>query len=80
MSETERQSDSDSSEQEESEQPEDDEEQEELVVQFGDFQPYQDEPVGLSSDEEERNDTDEDGLTPAVLESRFEREVPVNSW
>ena len=81
MSESGTESNLDSSEQDENDQPEDDEEQEELVVQMGDFEPYQHEPVGLSSDEEEhRNDTDEDGLTPAVLESRFERQVPVNSW
>ena len=55
-------------------------EQEEMEVLSGNFQPYQDEPVGQSSDEEEDNEADKDGLTPAVLESRFDRQVPVESW
>lgn len=49
------------------------------------FQPYQDEPLvhrgddimEENSDEEARN---EDGLTPAILESRFDRTVTFGSW
>ena len=30
--------------------------------------------------EEENEDADADGLTPTVLEARYERTVPVTSW
>ena len=44
---------------------------------------YQDEP--LAEDDEKENgereeEADMDGLTPAVLESRYEREVSLESW
>lgn len=46
-----------------------------------DFEPYQDEPLGRSSEEEEvDNEADEDGLTPAILAARYEGTVPVHSW
>ena len=75
MSESGKESNLDSSEQDENDQREDDEEQEELVVQMGDFEPYQHKPVGLSSDKEEhRNDTDDSLLQcwNPVLTDRFQ--------
>ena len=49
----------------------------EVVTQV---QPYADEPLAHTSDEDEDTREDEDGLLPAVLRSRFEGEVPVNEW
>lgn len=43
-------------------------------------QPYADEPPAHTSDEEEDAEEDQDGLSPAVLRSRLEREVPFNDW
>ena len=50
----------------------------------GQMSPYGDEPLAevcddrnSDSDDEE---TDSDGLTPAVLAARFERTVTVDSW
>ena len=43
-------------------------------------QPYADEPLAHTGDEDEDMREDEDGLLPAVLRSRFEGEVPVNEW
>ena len=40
-------------------------------------QPYADEPLAHTSDEDEE---DQDGLTPAVLRARFEDEGTVNDW
>ncbi len=48
-----------------------------------DFEPYQDEPLALSSDKEghaEDNGLDEDGISQEVLLRRFEGREPVNSW
>lgn len=46
--------------------------------------PYQDEPLAdVSEDETARGDDegqDLDGLTPAVLEARYDRTVSVESW
>ena len=49
----------------------------EVVTQV---QPYADEPLAHTSDEDEDTREDEDGLLPAVLRSRFEGEIPVNEW
>ena len=46
-------------------------------------QPYEDEPLAdalAEPDMEENKDADADGLTPTVLEARYERTVPVTSW
>jgi len=43
-------------------------------------EPYQDEPLGCSSDESEDNEEDADGLTPANLRARFEGEKPLDEW
>ena len=46
--------------------------------------PYGDEPLADSDDDRNSDSDDEeadaDGLTPAVLEARFERTVSVDSW
>ena len=52
---------------------------EEMEV-LGQVQPYADEPPAHTSDEEEDAVEDQDGLSPAVLRSRLEREVPLNEW
>ena len=50
------------------------------------FLPYMNEPLarlqdGDASEEDEANSaTDEDGLTPVILEKRYEKHVPVDSW
>lgn len=52
----------------------------EMVVS-GLVEPYQDEPLAHSSDEdEEDNELDEDGLSPAILRARFEGESPLTEW
>ena len=45
-------------------------------------QPYEGEPRALSSDDSDvsDNDADQDGLSPAVLRSRFEGNVLVSEW
>jgi hypothetical protein len=62
--------------------PSDQSEEDEVEVLLGNFQPYQDEPLADSEEEseEENNEEDEDGLTPEILASRFDRQVLVNSW
>ena len=52
-----------------------DESEEELEIVTGDLEPQQDEP--LASDGE---DADLDGLTPVVLEARFEHRIAVCQW
>ena len=47
---------------------------------LGQVQPYTDKPLAHTSDEDEDTEEDQDGLSPAVLRSRLEREVPVNEW
>ena len=58
-------------------------EDEDIGVVYAQITPYQDEPLAEEDDEEngERNEeADLDGLPPAVLEARYEREVSVESW
>ena len=56
-----------------------------VVVVYSQITPYEDEPLA-ADDREDRERTDDgeeadvDGLTPAVLEARYEKEVAVNSW
>ena len=45
--------------------------------------PYQDEPLAPSDarlDIEDDEETDQDGLSPAVLEARYLQQVTVESW
>ena len=45
--------------------------------------PYEDEPLAEVDDNREtaeNQEADEDGLTAAVLEARYEREIAVYSW
>lgn len=64
--------------------PEEEEEDDDVQVIFSQIEPYQDEPLAEDDSTGEGNEVnekaDEDGLTPTVLEARYEREVPVNSW
>ena len=46
-------------------------------------QPYEDEPLAdalAEPMEEDNEDADADGLTPTVVEARYERTVSVTSW
>ena len=43
-------------------------------------EPYADEPLAHSSDDEEDSKEDLDGISPAVLRARFQREVTLNEW
>ncbi|XP_068713257.1 uncharacterized protein [Montipora foliosa] len=43
-------------------------------------QPYADEPLAHTSDEDEDDEEDQDGLIHAVLRAIFEDEVTVNDW
>ena len=52
---------------------------EEMEV-LGFVQPYADEPLAHTSDEEDDAEEDQDGLSPAVLRARFQGDVPVNEW
>lgn len=57
------------------------EEDEDIEVVYSHYTPYQDEPLAEDDEEEDQDEeVDVDGLSPAVLESRFERTVAVNSW
>ena len=71
----------------EPEEEEMEEEHDNVQVIFSQIEPYQDEPLAEDDNTGERNEVDEeaeeadeDGLTPTVLEARYEREIPVNSW
>ena len=46
----------------------------------GIVQPYADEPLAHTSDEDEDDKEDQDGLTHAVLRARFEDEVTFKDW
>ena len=60
------------------------EEDDNVQVIFSQIEPYQDEPLAEDDSTSEGNEVeeeaDEDGLTRTVLEARYEREIPVNSW
>ena len=52
-----------------------------LINVTGLVEPYRDEPLAHSSDaDEEDNEVDEDGLSPAILRARFEGESPLTEW
>ena len=52
-------------------------------VIFSQIEPYQDEPLAeddsVGEGNEVNEEADEDGLTPTVLEARYEKEIPFNS-
>ena len=60
------------------------EEDNNVQVIFSQIEPYQEEPLAEDDNTGEGNEVyeeaDEEGLTPTVLEARYEREIPVNSW
>ena len=60
------------------------EEDDYVQVIFSQIEPYQDEPLAEDDSAGEGNEVDEeadeDGLTPTVLEARYEKKIPVNSW
>lgn len=61
-----------------------DEEDNDVEVILTQVTPYEDEPLADIEEDAETvaddEETDVDGLTPALLEARYERETPVNSW
>ena len=54
---------------------------EEIEV-VGHVEPYEDEPLASDEgdNEDEEEEVDADGLTPAVLEARFERQIAIREW
>lgn len=54
---------------------------EEIEV-VGHFEPCEDEPLASDDgdNEDEEDEIDADGLTPAVLEARLERQIPILEW
>ena len=54
---------------------------EEIEV-VGHVEPYEDEPIASDEgdNEDEEEEVDADGLTPAVLEARFERQIAIREW
>ena len=65
-----------------SEDPEQNEESgiDELEVRIRPALPYQDEPVAQVAARMGEDDEDEDGISPATLEARFENRVSVDAW
>ena len=61
---------------------------EDYDVIYSEITPYQDEPLAQVDTGDENTGKEikvneklgEDGLTPTVLEARYEKRVPVNSW
>ena len=50
---------------------------------YGQIMPHEDEPLADRKAAEgtaENEETDLDGVTPAVLETRYEKEIAVSSW
>ena len=43
-------------------------------------QPYADEPAAHSSEEDDDNEEDHDGLSPATLRARNDGEIVLNKW
>lgn len=51
------------------------------VVVTEEHTPYQDDPLASDGErDDESEDADLDGLTPTVLEARFERRMAVSEW
>ena len=67
---------------EDSEQERESEDSDRILVEGGPVEPYQDEPLAIDNSDSDESDSeeDEDGLSPAVLEARYDREVAVASW
>ncbi|KAJ7315275.1 hypothetical protein OS493_038773 [Desmophyllum pertusum] len=69
----------------EDEQQNEESENDELEIRIRLARPYQDEPLAhLEEDEMDDNNSDdkedEDGISPATLEARFENRVSVDTW
>ena len=66
---------------EDSEQERESEDSDRILME-GPVEPYQDEPLAVDNSDSDESDSeeDEDGLSPAVLEARYDREVAVASW
>ena len=53
---------------------------EDIAEQSSVVQPYQFQPVGVTTKTNEDDQTDEDGILRETLEARFKKNVAVNSW
>ncbi|KAK3740397.1 hypothetical protein QZH41_000913 [Actinostola sp. cb2023] len=53
-------------------------------VLCGAVRPYEHEPLADSSDADDEDsgsdNDDEDGISPATLEARYEQEIPLDEW
>ena len=63
---------------EDSEQERESEDSDCNLMEGGPVESYQDEPPAV--DNSDSDESDEDGLPPAVLEARYDREVAVAPW
>jgi hypothetical protein len=50
------------------------------VEAFSHIEGYADEPLALPGEDNASDETDEDGLSPEVLERRSEGTMPLNEW
>ena len=57
-----------------------DESDSDKIEVVGLVEPYANAPPAHSSDDDEDHQEDSDGLSPAVLRARFQRQVAVNDW
>ena len=54
---------------------------EEDISQYSSLvRPYQDEPLAVEDTTEGQDELDTDGLSPGILQDRYERTVTVDSW
>ena len=53
-----------------------------ILMEGGPVEPYQDEPLAVRNRDSDESDSgeDEDGLSPAVLQARYDQEVAVATW
>ena len=65
-----------------SEQEMESEDSDRILMEGGPLELYQDEPLAMDNSDSNESDSeeDEDGLLPAVLEARYDREVAVATW
>ena len=65
-----------------SEQERESEDSDRILMEGGPVEPHQDKPLAVHNSDSEESDLeeDEDGLSPAVLEACYNREVAVATW
>ena len=67
---------------EDSEQERESDDSDRILMEGGPVEPYQDELLAVDNSDSDESDSeeDEDGLSPAILEAHYDREVAVASW